>query len=192
MCLRQPDHTVHEARLSFAINSIFNGTLKIAIAASGQSLTTTAMNLNAGRGITSTDSEWVRSRPPNCGSTYNTLSALPSPDGMLSIPCGWIDTLVIKGSHGEDIPSPKFVPHARIRDVVWSPDSKSIAILVEESKSEFFSRQGLLSLILGLQPLQLTHYRLFLYSPKFGASEELPLPSEYIQGAWAAMERLLS
>lgn len=194
MCVRQPDHTLHEVKFSFPTTPVFKGKLRIFVASWEKTMTVT-MDPAAGRGSSGPYSEWLDPKSPRCGESGNyrpQLRTLVSPDGALSIPCEWTDTLVIHGSQDELVVSHTFVPRARIRDVVWSPDSTSIAVLVEETRDEYFSRQGLLSLLTVLQPVHLTHYRLFLYSPKFNASEELPFPYDNIQGAWAAMEWLPS
>lgn len=194
MWVRQPDHTLREAKFSFAINPAFQGELKIAVDSYANGMTV-AMDLGSGQGSTSTDSERFANRSPRCGDTGKqtpTVQKLVSPDGTESIPCEWIDTLVTHGSHDELVASHTFVPHALIRDVVWSPDSSSIAVLVEETRDEYLSRQGLLSLLTVLQPVHLTHYRMFVYSPRVNVSEELPFPYDTIQGAGAAMEWLPS
>jgi hypothetical protein len=189
VCLRQPDHTVHASEVTFPANHAFKGTLKLAIG-SWQDRTVIVMKLDSGQGGPGLKSQWAPTRPVYCQSTDGRVAVqeFRSPNGLRSIPCGATGTLVIKGSRGEQIAVRTISDHLPIRDVAWSPDSRSVAVLVEELKSEYFSRQGLLSLIHSLQPMPLVRYRLFLYSPESDLLEELPLPSDYIQGGWAAME----
>jgi hypothetical protein len=187
--LRQPDHTVHASDVTFPANGAFKGTLTLAID-SWQGRTAIVMNLDSGQGGPGLRSQWDPTRPVYCQSTDSRvpMQEFRAPSGLRSIPCGATSTLVIKGSRGEQIAVRTISDNLPIRDIAWSPDSRSAAVLVEESKSEYFSRQGLLSLIHSLQPLPLVHYRLFLYSPESDLLEELPLPSNYIQGGWVAME----
>lgn len=184
-CLRQPDHTVHAANVSFPVNREFRGMLTVAAWANR---TTFVMDLQSGRGVPSAAAEATAKRPPYCGFVERgaSMRSLRSPNGSFSIPCPLTDTLVIRGRHGEQIRVQAF-PEP-IRDVVWSPDSTSVAVLVEESKAEFFSRQGLFALIHSLYPLPLVRYRLFLYSPESNMLEELPFPVDYIQAGWGALD----
>lgn len=184
-CLRQPDHTVHPSNFSFPVDPAFTGMLKVAVDSwAGQTMF--VMDLQSGRGDPSANLEMARK--PYCGSMERgaPMRTLRSPNGLSSILCPLTDTLVIRGQHGEQIRVQAF-PEP-IRDVAWSPDSTSMAVLVEQSKAEFFSRQGLLALIHSLHPIPLVRYRLFLYSPESDTVEELPLPADYIQGGWAAVE----
>jgi hypothetical protein len=195
MWMRQPDHSLHPAKLVFRVDPAFRGILNIAVEDWHNSPQTIAMDLNAGHGSTVIGDERVRGGQfPHCGHSPNdtTAPSVVSADGTESIPCEWLDAVAVRGPHGERIASHIFVPHSQIEDVVWSPDSTSIAVLVEETRSEWFSKQGLFSLVHSFGPLHLAHYRLFLYSPKDGNSEELPFPYKEIQGAWATIEWLPS
>ena len=188
-CLRDQDHTVHPANLSFQANAIFKGMLRVPIE-SALNRITFVMDLQSGRGGPSTNSEISAKRPPYCGANDRgaPMRALPSPDGLLSISCPLTDTLVIRGTRGEQVAVREFPDHLPIKNVAWSPDSTSIAVLVEQSKVEFFSRQGIFAMLHSLHPVPLVRYRLFLYSPEANVVEELPLPADYIQGGWGAVE----
>ena len=190
VCLRQPDHKLHEANISFSPYPQFGGTVKIAVTAADQNFVTIRMDLDFGRGSTGADSQWVNERSERCGYSKRNIHIpeLPSPDGSWSIPCGWTDSLEVRRKQPGAARVKTFSPHSSIRDVVWSPDSRSLAVLIEEQRVEYFSRQGVLSLLIALQPLHLTHYRLFLYSINTGTVKELPFPYEAIQGAWATIE----
>jgi hypothetical protein len=188
ICIHSSDHSLHYATLSFPINSSFRGTLNIAIEVGSQT-TTVTMNLNEGRGSTSARVQSPTITTAHCGyfSDHVPTQRLVSPDKQAAISCSEIYPLVV-ARMGQSGQRKRVSERSQMWDAVWSPDSRSIAILVEEPRYEWLTLRGMVSLVTSLGPAQLVHYRVFLFSPGDSAFEELPFPYEKIDGELAILE----
>jgi hypothetical protein len=181
-------HKVPQNTVTFAPDPRFRGVLNLFVE-SGPPLMKFQIDLDAGQGVSRPNNgeNPDPALPVQCGrDPHGDRRDLPSPNGAFFISCELTDAITVKQADGSLLNSHVFAPGSGIDSEAWAPDSSAIVVLTRRTRTDFYSPRGFLRLFSG-HPIELSTYRVFLFSPENDHVKEIPVLTRSLEGAWAAV-----